>query len=76
MNKSFLIPVIALALSGCGIFGGGKEAEVVFDENVGPDTRALVNSLPKGLIGDKENALHTQDNLRAEDDTGAGTPRR
>ena len=55
-----------LAVAGCGWFGSDKE-EIFFDDRLGPNTEAQVESLPGGLIGDKTNARHTNEDLRAPD---------
>ena len=57
---------LGLAVAGCGWFGSDKE-EIFFDDRLGPNTEAQVESLPGGLIGDKTNARHTNEDLRAPD---------
>ncbi len=66
MNKILLILSLALALPGCSYFQS-KDAELmeqgdtskVFDSRLGPDTKTLLKSLPKTLIGDKKNSRHS-----------------
>ena len=53
-------------MAGCGWFGSDKE-EIFFDDRLGPNTEVQVESLPGGLIGDKTNARHTNEDLRAPD---------
>lgn len=60
----------SLALAACGIFGGGKDDDIVFDQRTGPNTKRLVEELPDGLVGDQENARYTNDELRAEEPPG------
>lgn len=73
MNRFILnvgIVFAFLALAACG----GKDKEDVAEplsvevDDLGPNTKDLVKDLPKGLIGDKENARYTTDNLRGEDE--------
>ena len=62
-----------LALAACS--GNKAEREgplAVSTEELGPDTEDLVKDLPKGLVGDQENARYTNDNLRGEDEDEEG----
>lgn len=61
--------VAGALLAGCGIFGK-KEPEFIFDEEVGPNTKAQVETLPEGLVGDTENSRHTNQDLRAPEEQG------
>ena len=65
-SKLLLMPMVAAGLSACSIFGGSDKDDIVFDVRTGPNTRALVEDLPDGLVGDRENAVHTTDQLRAD----------
>ena len=61
---------LAATLAGCGIFGGGKSKQeaaakppVDLDR---PATKEIIKSLPKGLIGDTQNARHTNEELKGD----------
>lgn len=61
---------LAAILAGCGIFGGGKskqgaaaEPPVDLDR---PAIKEIIKSLPKGLIGDTQNARHTNEELKGD----------
>lgn len=62
---------LASSLSACGIFSGSESAELI-EENTGdaPATKDLVKTLPHDLRGDTENARHTNQPLRGDDDVG------
>lgn len=72
--RTFAIIALAASLAGCGIFGGGNSgseasAEPPVDSNR-PATKELLKTLPRGLIGDTQNALHTNEELKGD----GGTP--
>jgi hypothetical protein len=61
---------LAATLAGCGVFGGGKgkteaAARPPVDSNR-PPTKDIIKSLPKGLIGDSQNARHTNEELKGD----------
>ncbi len=68
-----LIVSLSLAgtLTGCGIFGDEESADLI-EENPAsaPTTKDLVKGLPHDMRGDTENARHTNQPLRGDDDTG------
>lgn len=68
--RVIIVASASLALAACGIFGGGKDDDIVFDQRTGPNTERLVKDLPDGLVGDQENARYTNDELRAEEPPG------
>ena len=66
---------LAGALSACstisGIFDGSESAELVEDDSGGPPaTKDQIKGLPDDLRGDTENARHTNQPLRGDDDAG------
>ena len=65
--RVIVLAAVSLTVSACGIFGGGKDDDIVFDQRTGPNTKQLVEDLPDGLVGDEENARYTNDELRAEE---------
>ena len=67
--RLFAIIFLALTLAGCGIFGGGKNKEAAAEPPVDsnrPATKEIIKSLPKGLIGDNQNARHTNEELKGD----------
>lgn len=62
---------LAGTLTGCGIFGGSESADLIEDKpNDAPATKDLVKDLPHDMRGDTENARHTNQPLRGDDDVG------
>ena len=53
---------------------GNKEGRqgplAIAEADLGPDTKDLIKELPQGLVGDKINARHTNQDLRGEDEDG------
>ncbi|MGF1607539.1 MAG: hypothetical protein ACFB22_14505 [Rhodothalassiaceae bacterium] len=47
---------LVLLITACS----GNEKEFVFDEAAGPDSKALVKSLPDGLSGDEANRNYSR----------------
>lgn len=77
MNKVIFL-LLPLALAGCGLFGiggGDKDnskvesgpSDAIFDTREGPNTKRLVKDSDIGLVGDKANARHTNEDLRGDD---------
>lgn len=68
--RPLAIIFLAATLAGCGIFGGGKSkqeaaAKPPVDINR-PAIKGIIKSLPKGLIGDTQNARHTNEELKGD----------
>jgi hypothetical protein len=62
---------LAGTLSACGMFGGSESADIVeANPNSAPPTKELLKGLPNDLRGDTENARHTNQPLRGDDDAG------
>lgn len=67
-SKLLVVALIVLPLSGCGIFGGKDKAAAArppadLDR---PATKDLIRGLPEGLVGDKENARYTNEELKGD----------
>ena len=67
---SCLTLLACLVLAACA---GAKKEDIegplaLAEDELGPETKDLVKDLPKGLVGDAENARYTNDNLRGEDE--------
>lgn len=62
---------LSSSLSACGMFGGSESAELVEENsNDAPPTKDLVKGLPHDMRGDTENARHSNQPLRGDDDAG------
>lgn len=69
MTALILSLSLAGTLTGCSIFGGSESADLVEDSSDGPPTvKRLLKTLPHDMRGDTENARHTNQPLRGEDD--------
>ena len=84
MTRFVTVLITAIFLSGTlsacstisGIFGGSESAELVEDDSGRPPaTKDQIKGLPDDLRGDTENARHTNQPLRGDDDAG-GTEKR
>ena len=67
--RLFAIIFLATSLAGCGIFGGGEDKDVAAKPPIDldrPATKALIKTLPQGLIGDNQNARHTDEELKGD----------
>lgn len=58
--------ILPLSLGGCGWFSS-KDVSPVDLGAVGPSTKQQLKSLPKGLVADKDNSLHTSETLRGDE---------
>ena len=71
-------PVITIGLilsvfliAGCSGDKSTREGPLAIPEaDLGPETKKTVKDLPGGLIGDKQNARYTNENLRGKDEDG------
>ena len=73
MKRIFTLLVMSFSLLALVACGGAKKEDIegplaVAEDELGPDTKDVVKDLPRGLVGDKENAKYTNDNLRGEDE--------
>ncbi|MCH7806136.1 MAG: hypothetical protein IH995_03215 [Proteobacteria bacterium] len=60
-----------LLIAGCGGTKVEREGPLaISDADLGPETKNLIKELPGGLVGDKDNARHTNETLRGEDEDG------
>jgi len=66
----------ALAIAGCSNDKALREGPLaISDDQLGPDTKELVKTLPGGLVADTANARYSSQPLRGEDeDDGDGAP--
>ncbi len=71
--RFLIILVLSFSLSACGIFGifGGDDKDsddpIPLGPNNTPRTKDQLKRLPDGLIGDQENARHTNEDLKGDD---------
>ena len=63
-KNSKLFAVMVILMSMLSLAGCGKKGLVIKNGPAGPDTGDLIDPLPEGLIADKENARHGDDDLK------------
>ena len=63
---SAAILVLSLSLGGCSFFESKKSSPIDLG-SVGPSTKQQLKSLPKGLVADEDNSLHTSEVLRGDE---------
>ncbi len=70
-RATFIIGLFISALLVGACSGRDKERDgplALQEDQLGPITKELVKDLPGGLIGDTENARHSSQQLRGEDE--------
>jgi len=74
MKRALFLTGLILSVFLVAACSGRKEERegplAIQDADLGPDTKDLIKELPKGLVGDKENARYTATPLKGEDDGG------
>lgn len=58
--------VLSFGLGGCSWFESKDKSPIDLGA-VGPSTKQQLKSLPKGLVGDDDNSLHTSEVLRGDE---------
>ncbi|MBL4603798.1 MAG: hypothetical protein JKY84_13720 [Emcibacteraceae bacterium] len=59
LSATTIIIIAALSLANCG-----EKGIVIKNGPAGPNTSDLIDPLPEGLIADKENARHGENDLK------------
>ena len=74
MKRPLIISGLVLSaflIAACS--GSKSESEgplAIPEADLGPETKEAVKELPSGLVGDKQNARYTSDNLKGKDEDG------
>ena len=68
MKQLLVILLLILPLQACSFFKTKNVgADLLLDTDLGPDTKDLLKTIPKGFPADTQNARHTDSNLKADD---------
>lgn len=64
IKNSKIFAVIVILMSMLSLAGCGQKGLVIKNGPAGPDTGDLIDPLPEGLVADKENARHGDNDLK------------
>lgn len=64
IKNSKLFTVMAILISTLSLTGCGEKGLVIKNGPAGPNTGDLIDTLPEGLVADKANARHGENDLK------------